>query len=142
MKSWSTLGVQGFELRGHLEGLFCTYCVSGAHTPSRWPLSSPPERRLRFSSIPYTPRVPWEFTGLGHFGPKWPKSAQKGGTPFFDEFFSKIPGSQTMLSPIFEKKSGEFPPAGPSALFPGFGKSRDIPGIFVFFRGGGPYNPL
>ena len=38
------------------------------NTPSRWPLSSPPEGRLRFSSTCCTPRGPWEFTGLSHFG--------------------------------------------------------------------------
>ena len=80
--------------------------------------------------------VPWEFTGLGHFGLKWPKSAQKGGTPCFDQFFSKIPGSQTMLSPIFEKKWGIFPRwticRGENPhFFPGFGERVVwVPGIF------------
>ena len=41
--------------------------------------------------------------------------APKKSTPVFRPFFSKVPGSQTMLSPIFEKKSAGFPPAGSAA---------------------------
>ena len=88
---------------GELRCLWCT------NRPSGWPLSSPPEDRLRFYSIPYTSRGLQEFASLGHLGPKWPKSAQKGGNPCFDQFFSKIPGSQTMLSSIFETKWGISP---------------------------------
>ena len=105
-----------------------TQCVQ--NRPSRWPLSSPPEGRLRFSSILCTPRVPWESTGLGHFGPKWPKSAQKGGTPCFDQFFSKVPASQTLLSPNSGKKSGE----PPQRMVRGGG---NLPTFFRFRRQGG-----
>ena len=48
-------------------------------------------------------------TVWGHFGPKWPKITQKGGTPFFDHFFRKVAEIQTPFSPIFEKKCGSPP---------------------------------
>ena len=122
------------------------YFVRTVNTPSGWPLSSP-EGRLRFYSIPCTPRVPWEFTGLGHFGPKWSESAQKGGTPCFGQFFRKIPGTHPTLSPKSEKKWPNPPPAGPSAggggfphFFPKFGEHMvRVPGIFpgsCFLEGG------
>ena len=67
--------------------------------------------------------------------PKWPQSVHKGGAPCFDQFFSKIPGSQTMLSPIFEKKWGICPRwtirRGGLHFFPGFGERVVwVPGIF------------
>ena len=77
--------------------------------------------------------MPQEFTGLGHFGLRLPKGAQKGGTPCFDQFFSKIPGSH--------------PPGGKPARFPEIRRegslgARDLPRI-VFFRwgGGSPITP-
>ena len=50
-----------------------------------------------------------------------------GVTPCFDQFFSKAPASQTLLSPKSEKKWGNIPPlghppwGGEPHFFPGFG---------------------
>ena len=70
-----------------------------------------------------------------------------GGYPLFGQFFSKIPGSHP--TPRRNLKSGEFPPAGPSAggktaLFSGIRRlhspgARDLPKI-VYLEGP-PYNP-
>ena len=77
--------------------------------------------------------------GIHRFGPLWPKMAKKGSkgdTPCFDQFFSKIPGSQIMLSPIFEKKWGISPRwticwGEKPHFFPGFGERVVwVPGIF------------
>ena len=64
---------------------------------------------------------------MRHFGSKWSNSAQKGGTPCFDQFFRKIPGTHPTLSPKSEKKVGKSPHwtirrgGGISHVFPKFG---------------------
>ena len=45
-----------------------------------------------------------------------PQKVPKMGVPPPGQFFSKIPEIHPTMSPIFEKKSGEIPPAGPSAV--------------------------
>ena len=88
MNSKGTLGVQGIEDKRNLpsggvssDAPSRVYFVRTVSLVPKYTLQVAseltPEGRLRFSSIPCTPRVPWEFTGLGHFDPKWPKSAQK-----------------------------------------------------------------
>ena len=88
--------------------------------------------------------VPQEFTGLG---PKWPKSAQKGGTPCFEQFFRKTKGTHPTLSPKSEKKwatprwTSRW--GGGPHFFPKFGDSWDLPRI-VFLEGAyiTNHNPL
>ena len=111
-------------------------------------LGSPPRAGYAFLQYLCTSRKLQEFTGLGHFGPKCSKSAQKGGTPCFGQFFRKIPGTHPTLSPKSEKKWATLPPRwdihwGGSPLFceirrlHGSG-ARDLPRI-VFLEGGGAY---
>ena len=118
--------------------------------PSRWPLSSPPPPRVGYAFLQY-----FTLQGCSRNSPVWATVAQngqkvlkKGVPPVLTSFFSKIPGSQTMLSPIFEKKWGIFPRwtirRGGGALFYGIRREgslgvRDLPRT-VFFRGAPLYN--
>ena len=68
------------------------------------------------------------FTGNPQNRQKVPKKGgtKKGGTPLFDQFFSKVLPIQTMLSPIFEKKCGpplDHPSGGEPHFFPKIGDS-------------------
>ena len=95
--------------------------VQGPNTPSGGSLRRPTKGGPPFSQLAK------REASLAHRfhrkSPKSPKSAQKGGTPLFGHFFSKVSPLQTMLS-IFEKKCGNPPPpswttlrGGISALF-------------------------
>ena len=61
---------------------------------------------LQYFALQGCPRNSLGWATLAQNGQKVLK---KGVPPCFDQFFSKIPGSQTMLSPIFEKKWGISP---------------------------------
>ena len=119
MNSWSPLGVQGIEEKRNLP--------SGVSSEATWrvyfvrTVSPVPKYTLRVASELTPSRVCYAFLqylvlqgGLGihrfgHFGPKWRKSAQKGGTPCFDQFFSKVPAARPCCRRNL-KKSGEIPP--------------------------------
>ena len=121
----------GGELRGHPEGLFCTYCVSSVASE----LTPPP--RAGYAFLQYL-----ALQGCPGNSPVWATLAQNG--PLFGQFFSKIPGSHPTPSPKSEKKVGNppplgHPPGGKTALFSGIRRlhslgARDLPKI-VYFRG-------
>ena len=101
---------------------------------------------------PWLACTAWEASRAHRFHrkcPKSPKSAKKGGTPLFDQFFSKASEIQTLLAPIFEKKVlfspylGH-PSGGKTALF---SENRRIRGVHlcklprIVFLEGGPISP-
>ena len=124
--------------------VLCLWCPN---RPSEWPLGSP--QRAGYAFLQYL-----TLQGRSRNSPVWATLAQNGQKvlkngvpPVLTSCFSKIPASQTMMSPIFEKKVGNFPPldhplAGKPALFSGIRRegslgARDLPKI-VFLEGGSP----
>ena len=93
MNFQGTLGVQGVEEKRNLplgvssEATWSIYFVRTVSIVPKYilrvasELTHTPKGRLRFSSTPCAPRGLQDFTGLGHFGPKW--SALKKGYPLF-----------------------------------------------------------
>ena len=70
-----------------------------------------------------------------------------GVTPCFDQFFSKVLGSQTLLSPKSEKKwdPPRHPPGGKTTLFSGIRRLHGFCGRYLprnVFLEGGLYKPL
>ena len=148
MNSQGPLGVQGTEekrnlpsggeLRGHLEGVFGHQRHSTRKIDPPGGLLAHP-LRAGYAFLQYL-----ALQGCPGSSPVWANLAQNGQKvlnkgyplPCFGQFFSKIPDSQTMLSPIFEKKWGIFPRwtirwGETPHFFPGFGERVVwVPGIF------------
>ena len=104
------LGVQGIEEKRYLS-------LGGVSSEATWRVyfvrtgSLVHKYTLRVASeFTPPPRVGYAFlqylalqgaTGIHRFGPLLPKMTKKRskrGTPCFDQFFSKVPASQTLLS--------------------------------------------
>ena len=158
MNSWSPLGAQGIEekrnlgeLRGNLEGLFCTYCVSSAQIHPPVGLLAHPQR-VGCAFIQYVRSKDSRNSQV------WPILAQNGqkvlkkGVPPVLASFSGRSRAPTPPCRRNLQKSGQIPPAGPSAggNFPIFFSeirrthgpgARDLPRI-VFSGGGGLKPPV
>ena len=117
---------RGGELRGHLEGLFGTYCVSSAQIHPPGGLWAHP-LRVGYAFLQYI-----ALQGCHWSSPVWDTLTQNGqkvlkkGVPPVLTSFSVRSRAARPCCRRFSNKCGELPPAGPSAgenqhLFPRFG---------------------